>query len=259
MASSTRLSADQRELLTLVSQAAFSNPFSDEFSNLQLKIAGCDKSVPAAEQLKLMVRRWDDQLHSMHLAGMTNFKHVQGEDRDLLRNACLYEIYYRYLSAFDQLLADQIAAGEKSVPVSFAKKAFQLFGGRGFSPNEARRYFAIFYQIRRAFYFIDHGLVGTSDCMKQLRRHLWNNVFTHDIGLYECHLWNRMEDFSTLLLGETGTGKGTAAAAIGRSGFIPFDEKRDRKSESFMRSFVSLNLSQFPETLIESELFGHRN
>jgi transcriptional regulator with PAS, ATPase and Fis domain len=46
--------------------------------------------------------------------------------------------------------------------------------------------------------------------------------------------------------------------AIGRSGFIPYNEKKRCFEESFTRSFVSLNLSQFPETLIESELFGHK-
>ena len=133
-----------------------------------------------------------------------------------------------------------------------------LLTKRGFSNEEALHYFAVLHQLRRAFFFIDRGLIGRSASMKQLRRRLWNNVFTCDIRLYEQKLYDRMEDFSTMLLGETGSGKGAAAAAIGRSGYIPFDEKKKTFAESFTRSFTALNLSQFPESLIESELFGHR-
>ena len=93
--------------------------------------------------------------------------------------------------------------------------------------------------------------------MKKLRENLWNNIFTYDIDQYQLYLWDRMEDFSTLLLGPTGCGKGTAAAAIGRSGFIPYDEKTGTFARTFTQTFVSVNLSQFAETLLESELFGH--
>jgi DNA-binding NtrC family response regulator len=253
-----RLTEAQHDFLMLVTRAAACNPFTDEFDELQRRIAGCDASVPPPERIKLTVEKWNEQLHKLQAAGMTNFRQVEGEDREVFRYACLYEVYHRYLGAFDQLIEDQIAAGDRPVPVPFASKALALFERRGFSREEARRYFAIIYQIRRAYCFIERGLVGRSDCMKELRRHLWNNVFTHDIRFYEKYLWDRMEDFSTLLLGETGTGKGAAAAAIGRSGFIPFDEKAGKFAESFMRGFIALNLSQFPETLIESELFGHK-
>jgi transcriptional regulator with PAS, ATPase and Fis domain len=67
-----------------------------------------------------------------------------------------------------------------------------------------------------------------------------------------------MEDFSTMILGPTGAGKGTSAAAIGRSAYIPFDERKGRFVTSFAGSFIALNLSQFSESLIESEMFGHR-
>ena len=127
----------------------------------------------------------------------------------------------------------------------------------GVSRKGAVRFFSLFFQMRRAFYFIDR-IVGTSPCMKDLRRSLWNNIFTHDIWIYDQYLWNRMEDFSTMLLGPTGTGKGLAASAIGRSGYIPFDEKKRCFADSFTRVFISINLSQYPEQLVESELFGHK-
>ena len=94
--------------------------------------------------------------------------------------------------------------------------------------------------------------------MTRLKAHLWRRVFTSDAHRYESYLWDRMEDFSTFVVGETGTGKGTPAAAIGRSGYVSFDERNNRFSESFMENFIEINLSQFSESLIESELFGHQ-
>jgi transcriptional regulator with PAS, ATPase and Fis domain len=45
---------------------------------------------------------------------------------------------------------------------------------------------------------------------------------------------------------------------IGRSEFIQYVVEQRRFAANFAESFIAINLSQFPETLIESELFGHR-
>ncbi len=258
MTKSKSLSGRDREFLRLLAEAAATNPFSDSYFELQLKIAGCEASTPAQEQYQRIVARVSEEVRHMEESGSEDVRQYSGEDRQLVRYALMFDIYHRFMPRLDELIEDQSAAEERSVPVRFAAEVLGLLVRRGFSREEARLYFAILFQLRRAFFFIDRGLVGSSESMKQLRSHLWNNVFTHDIRIYERHLWNRMEDFSTMLLGETGTGKGSAAAAIGRSGFIPFDEKMGAFADSFTRSFTALNLSQFPEALIESELFGHR-
>ena len=249
------------EFLKLLAESASINPFSDTYSELQMKIAACDTSVPADEQYRRVAARVDAYVQRMEVSGLADirkFGDPSCEDARIVRYALMLDVYYRYLPQLDRLIQDQVESGDRPIPVPFAADIIGLLTTRGFSNEEALHYFAVLHQLRRAFFFIDRGLIGRSTSMKQLRRLLWNNVFTCDIRLYEQKLYDRMEDFSTLLLGETGSGKGAAAAAIGRSGYIPFDEKKKTFAESFTRSFTALNLSQFPESLIESELFGHR-
>jgi len=252
-----QLSSEDRSFLETVSQIILSNPFSDERQNLEKTL------VPGMGQNRLArMAKFHGLLHErvgqLKRTSGDNINQFEGDDKRLVSNAFLYDVYARFEPKFDDVIQQQLNTPDKLVPVSFAQELLRTIRAYGFTSETGLGYIALFFQLRRAFYFIEQSLVGDSPSMKQLRRSLWNNVFTSDLQNYNAHLWNKMEDFSTLLLGETGTGKGSAAAAIGRSGFIPFNRRTDCFSENFTEIFVATNLSRFPENLIESELFGHR-
>lgn len=258
MENTFKLTGSEQDFFAIVGQAAFINPFSDERTELDAKIVGQYPGASKSTRLQKAVKEVSRRLDQLQAEGRSNLNAYQGKDRQLLQKAYLFEMFYRYKNKFDELIHNQMAAGDTPVKIPFYSLALDLMVNRGFSETDFRHYFALGFQARRAFYFIDRTLVGGSPCMKTLRRDLWNNVFTHNFDYYARYLWNRLEDFSTMILGETGTGKGTAAAAIGRSGFIPLDRRKKSFVESFTRSFVAINLSQFSESLIESELFGHK-
>lgn len=258
MHSKKRLNSSERQFFSLVNKAVMANPFSQERIDADMAISGLFPGISRAMLLEKTIEEVNKRVSNFDASGNANYKSFSGKDSELVRNTLLFHCYHRYCLHFDELIEKQIAAGEKPLKVSFASEAMSYFTRIGFDRSDFLHYFSLFYQMRRAFYFIDKSLVGNSPCMIDLRESLWNNIFTHSIDLYNRHLWNRMEDFSTLILGETGTGKGTAAAAIGSAGFIPFNPESQRFEESFTRSFTSLNLSQYSEALIESELFGHK-
>ncbi len=252
------LTEHERKLFGLFSRAIYDNPFTPQRHQTDCKISGLKEGSPAQVILKQVLRQAAEQVTTLRETGRGKLSSYTLEsDRQLVKNLCLFHVFHRYSSTLDKHIRAQSSQKTRLLPMQEAKEILQLLESYGFSPADALHYFALFFQMRRAYFFIHHGLIGCSSAMMQLRAQLWNNIFTHDIDRYAHGLWQRMEDFSTLLLGETGTGKSLAAAAIGRSGFIPFSPKTSTFHENFTTAFVSRNLSQFSSQLIESELFGH--
>jgi DNA-binding NtrC family response regulator len=252
------LSSIDKKFFALVHQAIIANPFSEERLTLDQQIAGFPDVRMGPHNIEEAVATIERKITGLEKEQENIIQTYQGEDRRLLETAILFWFYYRFRRGFDRTIRKQVLAGAESIKLDFFDDVWSFLNKRGFEEVEIQRAIEHSYQFRRAFHFIDRNLIGKSPVMRKLRFNLWNNIFTHNIDLYRRYLLNRMEDFSSLILGETGTGKGTVAAAIGRSGYIPFDMKKQCFVESFMQSFLSINLSQFTESLIESELFGHR-
>lgn len=247
----------ERTFFLKIKQAITANPFSGDRLTLDLELTGMSVADSKEEILAALVHKVEKIVDRfLHQAGHS-LDMLSEEDAELIRFGMLFRAFHVFCDRFDDHIREQIEKGDVLCKVPFAGDFFTMLEAYGFPARDSSRFFSLFFQMRRAYFFISR-IKGKSDCVKELRKRLWNNIFTSDIELYERYLWNRLEDFSTMLLGETGTGKGLAAAAIGRSGYIPFDENKNSFSESFAKSFISINLSQFPEQLIESELFGHK-
>ena len=253
-----KLGAPDRDFFAALADVVFGNPFTPQRDQLIVRLAPEAPLGDLTSDREALARVVGPRLEPWLREGPAALQKLSAEDRRLLEPGFLYVCYQRCVPELDALIEQQAGKGGAPLAVPFGDEAIADLVRSGFPEDRAVRYFAFFFQLRRAFYFILDSLAGECESMRRLREALWNNVVTHDMRGYEAALWNRMEDFSTLLLGETGTGKGSAAAAIGRSEFIPYLPEQHRFAANFAESFITINLSQFPETLIESELFGHR-
>ncbi|MDH5459270.1 MAG: sigma 54-interacting transcriptional regulator [Nitrospinota bacterium] len=253
-----RLDSEDREFLSRLTESMYLNPFSEELELIRKLIPDYTPEQFRTEHFLWTVKPLLNQrIEQLESKGIHRIQQLQGKDRTLVEDAFKLQAYLRVVPEMDKLVQPRSNREGSSIEVPFGRQVVNQIKSRGFSEQEGVHFFALFYQLRRAYYFISHSLTGDSPSMKKLRLALWNNVFSYNIHTYDQFLVNRMEDFSTLLLGATGTGKGSAAAAIGRSGYIPFDLKKGQFTKNFNDIFIAINLSQYSESLIESELFGH--
>ncbi|MBC2606219.1 sigma-54-dependent transcriptional regulator [Pelagicoccus albus] len=192
-------------------------------------------------------------------------RQVDEGERVVYENLVHFVVYHEFMQKYDRLIEGALAG--KPVPggVSFfyeyrdrQRYFLSVHAATRFSPEQEGLYFALYFQLRRAWLNIYRYLVGGSEAICALRSRIWGSCFTHDMRRYQRSLYNRMSDIVTLITGPSGTGKELVARAVGMSRFVPFDIKTGRFAVDFSEAFYPLNLSALSPTLIESELFGHR-
>lgn len=171
-----------------------------------------------------------------------------------------YVLHYRHLVPLQPEALFKAAVAEKTYD-AFKHDYDVLVAAPGIEQTAVQspdHLFACLCQVHRAFYNIFHFILGDSLPSVELRRSVWESVFTTDMRRYQRTLFDRMNGLPTLITGPSGTGKELVARAIGLSQYIPFDKSKKCFPKNSNESFFPLNLSAMSETLIESELFGHR-
>ncbi len=250
------LSEQQSIFFKQIASLAFVNPFSEQREQADCQLLrirmGTEDIFQRMEKIQSLLFSQFQQLGDFKIADFSF------ENQQIIQFSWLFYQFHQFQEGFIELIENQRQTGDKPVEFSFAKDLILCFKQTGFSHAETEKFIAMFYQLHRGFYFINSAISGNCPSIIKLRMRLWNNIFTFNPQWYVDYLYGKMEDFSTLLLGATGTGKSLVAQTIGRSGFIPFDLNNKRFKQSFTRSFQFINLSQYPASLLESELFGHK-
>ena len=153
------LSEEERGFLGSVTRAVFANPFGEERVRADAEISGVPAEASAERRLRLAVERVRAFLADLETAGRADVGAYEPPDRSVLARAHLFDVFHHHMDRFDALIRDQIRAGEESCPVPFAPEAIDMLASRGFRRQDAVRYFGLFYQLRRAYFFIDLALV----------------------------------------------------------------------------------------------------
>jgi hypothetical protein len=178
------------------------------------------------------------------------------EEIDAYRGAAIYCLWDRFGARLQKII------DEDGTGVSFydelARAHGELFDHPGLVVPEPGHLLSLFYQARRACWFIATKIAGRSRLACRSRATIWRAIMGSDACLYASDLYRRMDDFPVLITGETGTGKDLAAQCIGWSRYIPYDAGARRFVTKYAEDFHVRNLCEVPSELLESTLFGHR-
>jgi DNA-binding NtrC family response regulator len=257
-------------LLENIHSLAFVNPFAEQRDEIEGTIISQmgRKETPWIRNTKFtndfnQVLYWVEQGEQSLLSGMA--KDYESSIRaEQMASLAYFSLYHEHVDDLDALIeskeSDSISNRKlfRKIESGIKRRRSLVKGARSTLWEKPEHLFACFYQLRRAFLCLFNQIVGWSEPMRALRVRVWESVFTKDMLSYQQWMHESVGRFPTLILGPTGSGKEIVARAIGLSRFIPYEPKSGQFESSPNKSFCPVNLSALTETLIESELFGHR-
>jgi len=247
------LSDTDRRLLQDVSQLVFGNPYGEASRSLGDALGGEPET--QLDRVHARVRLLLERLRNDKALQLALYAE---DDRQLLHRGQLFDLLHPTARAFDALVVEQIDKRTQVCRAPFITPLVERLAQIGMAKATALHYVAIYYQMRRARYYLDTVLIGRSASTLKLRHDLWSSIFTHDFALYERYLWDKIRELPTLFVGPAGAGKRTAAAVVACCSYIPFIEKTEAFAESFVGCFIPVRVAQFAGLRLESELFGHQ-
>ena len=266
------LNPPERAFLKTVVQFAYCNPFLPEHTEFERAALGPDfiegepvwsQQVSDPEKPRENVWRILKKLEPLALELRRRLMagaNPRSEDLLLYEEAIFHLLYQHFYPKFYAAdLPGKRTATHWAFYHDFHREWLSYFKINGIefpSAHEPMLMFSFFRQIQHAFEQIFRDIIGGSLPAARLRGAIWQSIFTHDMRRYRRVLYQRMGEFATLITGPSGTGKELVARAIAQSRWRPFREKDLTFDES--TSFFPINISALSESLVESELFGHR-
>lgn len=248
-----------------VVQLVWANPFSGERFDIERRLLGLGPGSRLSLDEFTTLLKLPGQLLERGRARLAEAGGKSAKDFSVYQQIVFFELFHQFAADFDKIIKDAHERGAAGRRITFYdrfEKALEHWVPGGFGGDyagfPAARLFAVFFQVRRAYYHIVHYIIGESKAARRLRSRIWQSIFTHDMERYQRVLTERMGDVITLITGPSGSGKELVARGIGLSRFIPFNTTSRQFEEDFVRAFYPVNLSALSSNLIESELFGHR-